>query len=412
MPTRSQRPARSHRSRVVFLASIAVSFLAASSAPTPLYGTYQREWGFSDLTVTVVFAIYAIALLAALLAVGRLSDHVGRRPALLAGIVGQAATMAIFVDAHGVAALVIARTIQGLAAGAALGAIGAAMLDLDPVGGAVANSTAPGMGTAIGALGSSFAVQWLPAPSHLVYVVVIAVLAVQAAGVWRMAETSPRAPGARRSLVPAFAVPAVARRPLLTAAPVLFAVWALAGFYGSLGPSLAAHLTGSTAVVYGGLGLGLLALVGSLTTYVLRATPAPRVMLVGTAALIAGVALALAAVAVGTVTGFLAATAVAGVGFGAGFQGGIRLVVPLARPEQRAGLLSIVYVVSYLGFGLPAVLGGLAVVESGDLLATTYGYGAAVIALAAVATANLVLLRSPRPAPTAAPCPRTLDTTA
>jgi MFS family permease len=74
--------------RLFGLASITVSFLAASSAPTPLYATYQAAWGFSAVTTTVVFGVYAIAFLAALLTAGRLSDHIGRRPLLLAGIAG------------------------------------------------------------------------------------------------------------------------------------------------------------------------------------------------------------------------------------------------------------------------------------------------------------------------------------
>src|ERR1700731_3784012 len=66
--------------RLVAFASITVSFLAASSVPTPLYATYQAAWGFSPLTTTVVFGVYAVALLATLLTVGRLSAHIGRRP--------------------------------------------------------------------------------------------------------------------------------------------------------------------------------------------------------------------------------------------------------------------------------------------------------------------------------------------
>src|ERR1700686_1920646 len=105
--------------RLVGLASITVSFLAASSAPTPLYATYQRAWGFSALTTTVVFGSYAIAFLAALLTIGRLSDPIGRRPVILAGIAGQVLALAVFVDAHSVAALVVARIVQGLATGGA-----------------------------------------------------------------------------------------------------------------------------------------------------------------------------------------------------------------------------------------------------------------------------------------------------
>jgi MFS family permease len=376
--------------RMVFLASITVSFLAASAAPTPLYGTYQHDWGFSDLTVTVIFGVYALAFLGALLTLGRLSDHIGRRPILIAGITGQLLALAIFIDAHSFLALLVARIVQGLAAGTAIGAIGAGMLDIDPVRGAVANATAPGLGTGIGVLVSSFAVQWLPAPTRLVYLVIVVVLVGQAMGVAPLPETSPRAPGTWRSIVPQIELPTQTRRPMMAAAPVLFAVWALAGFYGSLGPSLADHLAGSASVVEGGLGLGLLALIAAVTTYVLRATPASQVMMIGTSTLIGGVGVVLLSLWIGSTALFFAGTAVAGIGFGAGFQGGIRLVAPLAHPDQRAGVLSALFIVSYVGLGVPAVLAGVAVVHGGGLIATSYEYGLAVIVLGLVATFNLI----------------------
>jgi predicted MFS family arabinose efflux permease len=379
------------------LASITVSFLAASAAPTPLYGIYQKAWAFSALTTTVVFGVYAVALLATLLTVGRLSDHIGRRPVLLAGIAGQVLAVLVFADAHSVTALMAARIIQGLATGTALGAVGAAMLDIDPVRGAVANATAPGLGTASGALLAAFAVQWLPAPTHLVYLVLAGVLVAQAVGVFRLPETSPKAPGALRSLIPQLEIPVQTRRPLSAAAPVLFALWALGGFYASLGPSLIDHLAGSAPVVDGGLGLGVLTGVGAMTTYVLRTWPARTVMLVGTSALILGVAIVLLAIRVGSPLTFFAGTTVAGIGFGAGFQGGIRLVAPLARPDQRAGVLSVLYVVSYLGLGVPAIVAGVAVVRGGGLVTTSYEYGLAVIVLAIIATLNLIRLRTHRP---------------
>jgi MFS family permease len=393
------------RLRLFGLASITVSFLAASSAPTPLYPTYQTVWDFSALTTTVVFGVYAITFLAALLTAGRLSDHIGRRPVLLAGIVGNVIALVIFVDAHSVAALLAARIVQGLATGGAISAVGAGMLDVDETRGAVANATAPGLGTASGALLSAFAVRWLPAPTQLIYVAVAAVLIVQAFGVALLPETSPRAPGAWRSLIPQLALPAQTRRPLLAAAPVLFAVWALAAFYGSLGPALIGHLVGSASVIDAGLGLGTLAGVASLTTYVLRSMPAPQVMLLGTGALIAGVAAVLFSLWAASTLGFFAGTAVAGVGFGAGFQGGIRLVAPLARPEQRAGVLSVLFTISYLGLGVPAVAAGLAVAKGGGLVATSYEYGVAVIVLAAIATVNLIRLRTRNDARAEGPAP-------
>ena len=110
----------------LLFASITVSFLASSSAPTPLYAFYQAAWGFSPIMLTAIFAVYALAVLASLLVAGRLSDHVGRRPVLITAIAVQAFTMLIFATANGVAALFVARIVQGLAAGAALAAVGAA----------------------------------------------------------------------------------------------------------------------------------------------------------------------------------------------------------------------------------------------------------------------------------------------
>ena len=119
-------------------ASIIVFFLAGSSAPTPLYAVYQAAWGFSPITITVVFGIYALAVLAALLVFGALSDHVGRRPVLLGAAALQALTMALFASAHGVGALLVARVLQGLSTGAAAGAVGAGMLDIDRAKGTIA----------------------------------------------------------------------------------------------------------------------------------------------------------------------------------------------------------------------------------------------------------------------------------
>jgi hypothetical protein len=183
----------------------------------------------------------------------------------------------------------------------------------------------------------------------------------------------------------------------LAAAPVLFAVWALGGFYGSLGPSLADHLARSSSVVEGGLGLGLLALIGAIATFVLRSTPASQVMMIGTSTLVAGVGVVLLSLWAGSAGLFFVGTAVAGIGFGAGFQGGIRLVAPLAHPDQRAGVLSALFIVSYLGLGVPAVLAGLAVVHGGGLIATSYEYGVAVIVLGLIATVNLIRVRNDNP---------------
>jgi predicted MFS family arabinose efflux permease len=377
------------RPAVLVLASVIVALLASSAAPTPLYAVYQAEWHFTPITTTVVFGVYAIAVLAGLLVLGKLSDHVGRRPVLLSALAVHAGALVIFATATGVPALLAARVVQGVSTGAALGAIGAAMLDNDRELGTFANSVAPGMGTATGVILSALAVRFLPDPTHLIYLALIGVLAVQAIAIAAMRETVSPAPGALRSLHPEITLPRELRAPVLTAVPVLFALWALAGLYAALGPALVQTLTGSSNVVLGGLSLFTLAAAAVISIIVLRRAAAGTVMLVGSLALIAGVAVTVVAVTFDWTAVFFAGSVVAGIGFGSGFQGGIRTVVPLAAAHQRAGVVSLLYVVSYFGLGVPAVLAGFGVVHGG-LIETTRYYGAAVIALAALALFSLL----------------------
>jgi len=397
----------SGRPAVFVLASLIVALLASSAAPTPLYAIYQAQWHFTPITTTVVFGVYALAVLAALLTLGKLSDHVGRRPVLVTAIAVHAGALVIFATATGVPALLSARVVQGLSTGAALGTIGAAMLDMDRELGTFANAVAPGMGTASGAIASALAVRFLPDPTHLIYLALIGVLAVQAVAIAAMRETVSRAPGALASLRPEITIPRALRTPVLTAVPVLFAVWALAGLYGALGPALVHALTGSDNVVLGGLSFFVLAASAVIATIVLRRAAARTVMLAGILTLVTGVAVTVTAVSLGSAAVFFAGSAIAGAGFGSGFQGSIRTVVPLAAAHERAGLVSLLYVVSYLGLGVPAVLAGFGVVHGGGLISTARYYGTAVIVLAALALFGLLKNRPGRAAePAAAPAPR------
>jgi MFS family permease len=384
--------------------SIVVFFLASSAAPTPLYALYQARWGFSPITTTVVFGIYAVAVLVALLTVGSLSDHVGRRPVLLAAIAGQSAAMVVFATAAGVPELMAARVIQGLATGAAAGAVGAGLLDLHRTRGTLANAVAP----ATGSLGAGLLVQYLPDPSRLVYLILLVIFAVQAVGVLFMAESSPKRAGALASLRPAFSLPAAVRAPLLRAIPALIALWALGGLYASLGPALVAQITGQHSFVLGGLSVAVLAGTGAASVLLLRSAPPAAVMLTACVALVAGVGITLVAVQLSSAAVFFAGTVVAGAGFGAGFQGVVRSVLPHAPAHQRSGVLSLIWVVSYLALGLPAVLAGVLVVHGGGIPGTAREYGSAVMLLAALALAGLVRSQRHRPAtpaPVGAPSP-------
>lgn len=384
----------SPRAAFALQSSIILFFLAGSSAPTPLYALYQARWGWSPLTVTVIFGIYALAVLVTLLIVGSLSDYVGRRPVLLAATVLQAITMAMFVIADGAGALIAARILQGLATGAAAAAVGAGLLDLDRARGTVANAVVPMLGTATGSLVGGLFVQYLPAPTQLVYLVFGAVFVAQAIAVVWMPETVTRRPGALASLRPQLRLPPALRPALLVAAPALVAAWALAGFYGSLGPAMLRRLDGSSSLALGGIALFVLAASGALFVLVIHRRSARTMLMAGTAALITGVAITLAATAAASIAVFFIGAVLAGAGFGAALQGAIRSVLPLARPDERAGVLSLLYVIAYLSMGLPAVLGGVRLVHGGGIVTTAREYGIAVIALAALALVGLVVRRA------------------
>lgn len=385
-----------HRSSLVFLAITLLTFLAASSAPTPLYHLYQEGLHFSAGMLTLIFGVYAISLLAALLTVGSLSDHLGRKPVIFAALVLDMLAMLLFINEGSVAWLIAARTLQGFATGMATAVLGAALLDTDRQQGPLVNSVAPLLGMACGAMGSSLLVEFAPLPTQLIYWTLFALMLVQAIYVWRLPETVSRIPGALASLRPTLHVPPQARRALWLSLPVDVAVWAMGGFYLSLAPSLVRAATGSTSNLIGGGLVAVLTLSGALMIFSLRNRPANKVLRLGAGLLAVGVALILTAVHSASLPLFFIATLIAGSGFGAGFLGALRSVVPLALPHERAGLMSAFYVLSYLAFCLPSLLAGN-LIRSFGLIATTDGYGAVLIVLALSALAGLLMQASRDP---------------
>ena len=379
-----------HRPSLVFLAITLLTFLAASSAPTPLYHLYQEGLHFSAGMLTLIFGVYAISLLAALLTVGSLSDHLGRKPVIFAALVLDMVAMLLFINEGSVAWLIAARTLQGFATGMATAVLGAALLDTDRQQGPLVNSVAPLLGMACGAMGSSLLVEFAPLPTQLIYWTLFALMLLQAIYVWRLPETVSPIPGALASLRPTLHVPPQARRALWLSLPVDVAVWAMGGFYLSLAPSLVRAATGSTSNLIGGGLVAVLTLSGALMIFSLRNRPADKVLRLGAGLLAVGVTLILTAVHSASLPLFFIATLIAGSGFGAGFLGALRSVVPLALPHERAGLMSAFYVLSYLAFCLPALLAGN-LIRSFGLIATTDGYGVVLILLSLGALAGLLM---------------------
>src|SRR3954451_1617904 len=223
--------------------------LFASGTPSPLYATYRELWGFSSVVLTLVYATYAFGVLASLVLAGRVSDQWGRRPVLLVSLGALLGTSVLFMFASSVEWLFVARGLQGLATGLALGAASAAMLDLhprrDPAGVGLANGVVSTGGMGLGVLLSSALVQFAPAPRVLPYVALLLLFAIAFVGALLMPE--PVANRSRPRLTPQRpSIPAHVRRPFLLAALGVVSSWSLGGLFLSLGPQLAASLFGTT----------------------------------------------------------------------------------------------------------------------------------------------------------------------
>jgi MFS family permease len=375
------------------VAGVFVLLLFTAAAPSPLYGVYQAQWRFSAITLTAVFAVYALLLLVTLLVFGSVSDYAGRRRVILVSLAMSAGACGLFLAAHGVGLLFAARALQGAAVGTASSAAGAALIDLQPPGSGrapVVTTAASLLGLGAGGLGTSALVQYGPAPVHLVWWLLLGATLAAAVAVRAMRETAPRRPGGLASLRPRVAVPAQARGTFAMALPCLIAVWMLSGFYLSLGPSLAVQVVGSADLVWGGLVIFLLAGIGAAGPVVFRGVSGPAAMLTGCLGLIAGAVLTLAAIELTSAAAFLAGTAVAGAGFGTAMLGAFRTVTARAAAGQRAGLVAAYFIASYLAFSVPVVAAGIATTHVG-LHRTALVYCAAIAALAALAAAGLLI---------------------
>ena len=182
----------SQRQSYGLVAGVIALSLIASGTPSPLYETYRELWGFSPVVLTLIYATYAFGVLAALLLAGSVSDRVGRRPVLLVALAVLMGTTVIFMSAGSVAWLFVARGVQGLATGLALGAASAALLDLhprrDPSAAGLTNGVVSAAGMGIGVLLSATLVQLAPAPRVLPYVAVLILFTIAFLGALVMQE--------------------------------------------------------------------------------------------------------------------------------------------------------------------------------------------------------------------------------
>jgi len=397
----ARRPTLSRAAASWLVAGVLFLLFFAAAAPSPLYSVYQSRWQFSATTLTSVFAAYAVLLLATLLVFGPASDYLGRRRVILAGLAMAAGASGLFLAAENVGLLFAARALHGAAVGTATSALGAALIDLQPQGSRrapVITTAAAMLGLAAGGLGASALVQYGPAPTHLIWWLLLGADLAAAGGVMAMPETATPRPGVLASLRPRVAVPRQARGTFARALPCLIAVWMISGFYLSLGPSLAAQVLRSPDLLWGGLVIFLLNGIGTAAIVVVSRTSGPTAMLAGCLALVLGTAVTLAAIQTASGAAFLAGTAVAGAGFGPAMLGAFRTISAEATPEHRASLIAAYFIASYAAFSIPVVVAGVLTTHVG-LHRTALGYCATIAVLAAVAAGPLVFRAWFGPAP-------------
>ncbi|MCF3128945.1 MFS transporter [Streptomyces olivochromogenes] len=347
---------------------------------------FEQQWHFPAGVLTVAFASYALGLPAALLVAGSLSDHVGRRPILIGSLLVELAAMLMFVLAPDIGWVIAARTVQGVATGAATSAFSASVVEHAPERrkklGTIVTSIAPAGGLGLGALLTGAAIQFSSHATVIVFTALAVIMAVGTAVAAFSAETVSPRPGAARSLIPRVSVPRAARREFLASIPVHMAAWMLAGLFMGLVPTIIRDLLG----LHSGLLNGATAFVEPATAAVaglfLGRLTSRRTIFVGAAGVLLGTAVIEAGVAAGTLSLLWVGGVIGGLGFGASFSGAVRTVAPLVQPHQRAGLFASVYLVAYLSFGVPAIVAGLLIAPLG-LLNTVLGYGVAILVAAA-----------------------------
>jgi MFS family permease len=388
----------SERGAYAVSAAIIGAALFASATPSPLYQTYARLWGFSSVLLTLIYATYAIGVLAALLLAGRASDVAGRRPVLTIALTALLAATVLFMVARSVAWLFVARGVQGVATGLALGTASAGLLDFhprqDPEGAGLTNGVVSAAGLGLGALASSAIVQLLPAPRVLPYVVVFVLFAVALVGVVLMPE--PVASRSRLRLAPERPrVPPSVRQPFALAALAVIAAYSIGGLFFALGPELSARVFDSGNHLVTGISLFLLATVGAVAQLAYGRRAAWLGATTGSVALAVGVMLIVLSAAENSAAALVVGSVVGGAGFGLAFLGSLRALSAQIPPDHRAGVMSAFFVAAYAALSIPAVVAGFVAGPLG--LESTFEILGSVVAALALVVAVQAWRTRPQP---------------
>jgi MFS family permease len=401
-----QPVARSHTGvrRGVWAVCAAAAVLAVTmlgtTLPTPLYGLYERQFRFGSFIVTVVYAVYAIGVIAALLLFGQWSDQIGRRPLLLAAVVLSALSAVTFLIADGLPLLFVGRVLSGLSAGLVTGTATAAIVELAPP---KHRRHAPLVATAvnIGGLGcgpllAGILAQYVPEPLRTPFAVDLALLAAAGLLVLLLPETV-RASGQVRLRQQRLRVPREVRRTFVSATIAGFAGFATLGLFTSVSPSFLTQVLGIRNAALSGLVVFVVFAASAAGQLATGRVQADRALPLGCAILTLGMIL-IAGSLLSTSLGLLIVGAVVtGAGQGMGFRAAIAAVSEQSPPERRGEITSALFVALYIGISIPVVGVGACAQVLG--LRTAGVAFAAIVALLALLAAIRVVRPAEAPTP-------------
>jgi len=382
---------RTANARWIWAAAGGIAVLyVGSTLLTPLYPIYERAFGFDELVVTEIYAIYVVGNLAVLFFLGRLADEIGRRPVVLVALAITIVSAACFLAATATWWLFVARVLNGLGAGLGASALTAWLAELEPSGdrvrAAAFASAGNLLGLALGAIGAGVLARLAPWPLRLPFALFICVLVVVMALLARAPETTHGPGRATRapSLRPRVGVPRGIRLAFVAPAAIAFTAFALGGFYAALAPGLLSERLHETdAVAIGGI-VALFFAAGAITIVATRMLSNRPALFAASALLLGGLALLLAADAMRSMPLLIAASAAAGASMALGYRASLGIVNAIAPPERRAEVVSSYLLVCFGANALPVIgIGWLAKATSPAAAHATFAIVLALLGIAA-----------------------------
>jgi MFS family permease len=357
--------------------------------PTPLYPLFRSAFGFSGVMLTLIYAVYVLGNLAALLLFGRLADQIGRRPVTWSAIGIGTASTAAFVVASGIPWLFVARALSGFATGLAGGAATAWLAELypgDDTGApsrisAAANFFGCAVGPLLGGLFAQFALQPLRLPFYAYFILLGA---AAAALVFAPETVTKRKRLTEASLQPRLGVPQQIRLQFVAPAVTAFAAFALIGFYAALVPSLLRESLHLSAPLIAGAIVGELFFIAAVTILSTGRLESRITMLSSLVLLLPSLWLLVVAQIFQSLPILLLAAAGTGVSGGLGYRGSLEVINRITPADQRSEVVSSYLVVCFAGNSLPVIVIGLLSAAAGSLAANV-SFAAVITALAGVA---------------------------